>query len=89
MSAEPESRVRVSLILSPNYGTIVVTTFEDLETSFMPAGAIELAYEITERKYPLANGVALHSQEVIDITKKMKSVTAREVEKGTYKPPNS
>jgi len=89
MFTESESRVRVSLILSPNHGTIIVTTFEDLETSFIPVEAVELAYEITERKYPLANGVALHSQEVIDITKKMKSVTAREVEKGTYKPPNS
>lgn len=89
MSTEPESRVRVSLILSPNHGTIVVTTFEDLETSFIPVGAIELAYEITERKYPLANGVALRSQEVADIMENMKSVTAREVEKGTYRPPNS
>jgi len=52
MFTESESRVRVSLILSPNHGTIIVTTFEDLETNFIPAEAVELAYEITERKYP-------------------------------------
>jgi hypothetical protein len=88
MSTELESRVRVSLILNPNHGAIVVTTFEDLDTSFIPMGSVELAYEITERKYPLANGAALRAPEVAEMTERMKRETAPKIEKGTYRSGN-